>query len=142
MSVTISRDQLGLDALELNDFERYYLGPEFMGAAVVYSRNVVGSPYVHGQTTTSRTKQNPQERITVEVLAGNQEELEDNIGEVIAAFEQSSFDLTIVMDGETTAYRGEAADHQSIWTGPRMIEKQGQVVFTMPRQPIPLQGVM
>src|SRR3954471_7485848 len=142
MSVTVTRTLLGLPDLELNDFVRYSIGAQFLGGNVSWNKQQVGSIFVDGQTTTARSMQNVTEQVAVEVYAEDIDELRANTTEVDQAFFQDSFVMTVTVDGVVYAqYMCEAADRQLTWTGPRLIEHQNAIVYSMPRQPLPLAGV-
>jgi hypothetical protein len=141
MPVTVTRTALGLSVLNINDFVNYYCATEFLGGQVTWNRNQVSSPWVDGQYTTSRTRQNVMEKIGVEIVAADTADLKAKTDAIISAFMQSYFVLTATIDGATWSYACEAADYQQAFTGPRMYARQGQVLFDMPRRPVPLSGV-
>ena len=140
MSVLVSRTLLGLPALQINDHLNYKVAPQFLGGNVQWNRTKVTSPFLDGEVTTQRTRQNVSEQIAVEIFAGSAAELQANTAALLAAFSQDSFVLTVTIAGTVYAYQCEAADAQTAWTGPRMMAHQGQVVFGVPRQPLALTG--
>lgn len=143
LSVTISRELLGLDPLQISDVDSYYVAAQFLGGQVTWNRQKVSSPWLDGEVTTARNRQNVTEQIGVEIRADTNAELQAATAELIAAFCQDSFVLTVIADGGTYAYAGEAADYQvASWTTPRLVALAGQVVFSMPRQPVPLIGAV
>lgn len=141
LHVTVSRTLLGLAALDINDHDTYYLAPAFLGANVQWNRTQVTSPFMDGAVTTQRQRQMVTENITVEVLADTGARLKTAMDQLVSAFIQDSFTVTVAIDGATYQYRCESADYQLIWNGSRMIEHQGQVVLQVPRQPAALSGV-
>lgn len=141
LSVVLSRDNLDLTPLEINDFLNYYVGAQFLGGSMAYQRTTLTSPFTDGGFTAQRFRQQVSEQIAVEVMGGTHVELTANIKTLIEAFEQDSFTVTVTIGSQTILLDAEAADHQMVWTGPRWVQNQGQVVFTMPRAPQPRQGV-
>jgi hypothetical protein len=140
--VTVSRESLALAPLLISRGGRYYLGPQFLGGQVQWNRTKVTSPWIDGEVTTQRTRQNVTEPISVEIKAPDQASLDAWTTELLEAFLQDSYTLTVTVDGQSRAYACEAADYQcASWTTPRMVAYQGQVVFAVPRQPILLAGV-
>lgn len=140
LSVTVSRGLLGLTPLELG-FGRYYLAPQFLGGAVQWNRQKVSSPFVDGEVTTQRSRQNVSETIGVEIRANTAHELQLYTAELINAFLQDSYTLTVSVGDAVYAWRCETADYQlASWTTPRVVASQGQVVFTVPRQPLAILG--
>lgn len=141
LSVTVSRDKLGLAPLEIARGGRYYLATQFLGGSVQWTRQQVTSPFVDGQITTQRTRQNVTESVAVEVKADNHHDLQIYTGELLAAFLQSSYTMVITMAGAVYTYRCEAADYQvQSWSTPRAVAVQGQAVFTVQRRPVALAG--
>jgi cellobiose phosphorylase len=141
LSATVSRTLLGLPDLEIGHGDRYYLSPQFLGANLQWTRQQAASPFMDGQVTTQRTRQNVTETVGVEIKADTAADLQAYTAELIQAFVQDSFVLTVTADGATFAYRCEAADYQvASWSTPRMVSKQGQVLFQMQRQPVALVG--
>lgn len=140
LSVQLSRDALGLAPLEIADRNPYYLSPQFLGAQVTWNRQKASSPFVDGEVTTQRSRQNVTENIGVEIVASSMLELQAYTEELIEAFLQSRYTMTVITDGATFGYRCETADYQVLWTTSRLVAKQGQVVFAVPRQPVALVG--
>lgn len=142
LSVSVTRTALALADLQINDHLDYYIGPQFFGGSQAWQRNQVGSPFIDGQVTTYRTKQMVTEQVQIECLGGDAVELEANITAVYDAFMQDSFNVSIVYNGVTLTYQCESADVTKLWTGPRLIANQGQLNFSVPRQPNPIVGAL
>lgn len=140
LAASVTRTQLGLGDLNINDHVSFYLATQLLGAQVQWNRQQVTSPFTDGAVTTQRFRQQVTEQVGVEVLAATAAEMQTNLAELLAAFCQDSYTLTLVVDGTTYAYRCEAADYQVAWTGPRFAARQGQVLFNVPRQPEPVSG--
>lgn len=142
MSVVISRDNLALGPLEINDGYIYQIGDQFLGGQVSYDRQEVGGPNTDGSLTTGRTLQKVQEPVAVEVWGRTNLDaslrnaaLQANIDALSAAFMQNTFTLSVTIDTAVWEYSGEAADVQITWMGTRFMAKKGKVTFTVPRQP-------
>lgn len=142
LSVKVTRTALALPDLEINDHLDSYIGPSFFGGTMSWTRNQVGSPFIDGSVTAYRTKQMVQEPVQIECLGGDAVELAANIATIYQAFMQDDFNVTIAFNGVTYTYQCEAADVTMLWTGPRLIADQGQLNFSVPRQPNPLVGVI
>jgi hypothetical protein len=142
MSVTLSRTLLGLGDLEINDHLNYAVGPQLLGGTVAWNRQKATSPFLDGEVTTQRSRQNVTEQVAVEVYAGDAAELKANTAALITAFCQDSFVLTVTLEGTFYVYQCEAADVTIAWVGARMMAHQGQVTFAVPRQPVPLLGAV
>lgn len=141
LSVTVSRELLGLAPLELANSAVYYVAPQFLGAVVQWDRQQVSSRYLDGDVTVSRRRQNVVERIAVEVKGPDLPAVQLAIKDLIDAFCQDRYTLTVVAGGATRAYACETADYQDLsWTTPRLVAAQGQVLLNVPRSPVALAG--
>lgn len=149
LDVVISRDLLALAPLDINDNVLYRCTPTLLGGNITWNRQTVTSPYIDGAATVSRTREMVQEQIAVDIWgrtnaspALSNAQLKANMDIVAAAFLQDFFTITVTVDSAVYEYNGEAADYQTIWNGDRFRSKLGQLVFTMPRQPVPVLGVV
>jgi hypothetical protein len=141
LSVTslVTRDSLGLSALNINDHTNFILGAQIMGGTVAWERNQVSSPWVDGDITISRRRPNVQENLQVNILGSDQGVMLANIQTIVEAFTQDEFVLTIGLDGNQYWYGCEAADYSIEW-GIKMHSNQCMVTFMLPRKPIALAG--
>jgi hypothetical protein len=141
LSVTVTRAALGLGPLEIATSREYYLSTQFLGAGVQWDRQQVSSIWLDGAVTTSRHRQMVTEQLAVEVVGDDLPAVQDRINELVAAFIQDSYVMTVKAGGTTRSYRCEAADYQDLsWTTPRLAAAQGQVLLSVPRQPVALTG--
>jgi hypothetical protein len=140
LSVQVTRTSLGLSNLEINDHNSYYVADSFMGGQVAWQRTQVSSPWIDDEVTVNRRRGKVMENVVVEVLGLTQSALSANISTLIEAFNQDNFTLGVTIDGVQRSYQAEAADYQVQWNGPRQVAKQIQVVFSVPRSPIPTLG--
>ncbi len=140
MSVVCSRALLGLADLEINDHVSYYVAPAFLGGGVTWNRTSATSPFCDGAVTTYRTRGVVTEQIGVEVLGASAAALNGHLAVLLAAFTQDTFHLAVAIGDADWEYACEAADYQVAWSGPRLIARQLQVVFGVPRQPVPVAG--
>lgn len=138
MSVTITRSSLGLLDLDINDHLNYIVaGPEFLGGQMSWERNQVSSPFVDGDFTVNRRRQNVTENVVIEIMAGSGLELQVNTRVLTQAFSQDEFYMKVEINRATSIYLCEAADYRLITSGPRYVAHQIQSVFSVPRRPIP-----
>jgi hypothetical protein len=141
LSVTVSRDSLGLPPLEIATSPDYYIGTQFLGANVQWDRQQVGSQFLDGMVTVNRHRQMVTEQIAVEITADTMTDVQTKMGDLITAFIQNSFTMVVHAGGSSRVYNCEAADYQDAsWTTPRMAGAQGQVLLSVPRQPAALYG--
>jgi len=152
--VHVTRDQLGLPELDINDHLNYIVaGGEgnFLGSPVTYVRNRASSPFLDGSVGISETRDIVQEKITLEVFGADPAHVFANILAARQAFTQRNYTLKVGRNTTPGAgthpywwlqYACEKADYQLGWGGPRLIANQMQAIFTVPRQPAPLAGAM
>lgn len=141
MSVTVSRDSLGLSPLEIAASPDYYLSTQFLGSAVQWNRQQVESQWLDGSVTTSRHRQMVTEQIAVEVTGDSLPHVQAKIVTLIQAFIQDRFVLNVVAANSVRSYLCESADYQDLsWTTPRLAGAQGQIMLQVPRQPVALTG--
>ena len=139
VAATVTRTDLGMSSLNINDHSNYILGTQILGGAVAWERNQVSSPWVDGDITVSRRRPNVQENIQVNILGTNQATMLTNIKTITEAFSQNSFTLTVTMSGSVYQYSCEAADYTVEWSV-KMHSNQCMVSFMLPRKPIALAG--
>lgn len=144
-AVIISRDDLGLADLDLNDHVNYYISNQnFLGQTVTFNRNQISSPFIDGQITTFRNMQSIQDQLTLEVLSsdGSYLALMNNVRAAVAAFLQDSYTLTFEygVSARTVKYQCEAADYTIDYDNQRWIAPQINATFAFYRQPIALVG--
>jgi hypothetical protein len=142
LAVTVSRSALALTDLDINDHVAYRCAAQLLGGQVSWRRNQVSSPWIDGAVTVSRAREMVTEQLGVEVFGATATELETNVAALVQAFGQSSFTLTVTVEGLAHGYACEAADinYAQFWNGPRLVARQAQLVFSVPRQPVPTAG--
>jgi len=142
LDVQLTRTQLGLGYLNINDHVNYAIAPGSFGAQVTWQRNQVGSIYQDDEITTYRKRNKVMENIIVEVFGDNNVEVQGNVDALIAAVLQSNFDILISVNGVYRVYACETADYGMKWEGNRFVANQFQVNLTVPRSPVPKVGVL
>jgi hypothetical protein len=138
---SVSRPELGLADLNLNDHVNYYVAPGIFGGTVSWRRQTVQSPWIEGQFTVGAVRDQVEDKFVVEVLGADQPSLQVNLQNLIKAFSQSSFNLTVQLDTAYYTYACEASDYTIDWTNTRFMAKQVQVSFSLRRSPVPVNGV-
>lgn len=139
-AASVTRSDLGLGVLNINDNLDYIVGSEIMGAMVTYDRQTVSSPYVNGDITVHRRRGSVNEKFAVYVLGDTQTELQTNVRTLISAFSQNKFNLVLLLDGIEWSYVCEASDYQVEWSNAHFFATKVKVVFNLLRSPIALVG--
>jgi hypothetical protein len=134
---------MSLGVLDINDHSNYIVaGPEFMGGQISWDRTQVSSPFADGAVTTMRKRGVVTENVAVEVLGDDTTEVQANVKALVQAFMQDSFIMSVSFDSAVSTYQCEASDYKIVTSTPRWAAKQVQVMFSVPRHPIPLTGDM
>jgi|LauGreDrversion4_2_1035121.scaffolds.fasta_scaffold436237_2 hypothetical protein len=141
LSVTLSRTLLSLADLEINDHENYYIA-ELGDLSVAWRRVVTSSPYVDGEITTQRSRQNTNRQVTVEVLGTDWGNAQANARALIDALSQDEFEMTITQDTEVTTYLCEASDYVWKQAKERWHSTRGQLTFGLLSKPMPISGLI
>lgn len=136
----VSRPVLGLPDLNINDHVKYVVSSDIMGGTITWRRQSVQSPYVEGEITVSRVRGVVEDKFSVDVLGVVQSDMQQNVADLIAAFTQDNFNMTIRIDDATYTWVCEACDYSMDWSVPRMHGLKTQVKFSLRRSPIPING--
>lgn len=134
-SVLLSRTELGLAPLEINDQSNFIVGNTIMGGAQNWNRQTVKSPYVDGEFTVNRAKSQVSEQFTVQVLGATQTLLQANIATLTDAVSQFRFQLTMTMNESVRTWQCETADYTVDWTQARWMARKVLVTLQIPRYP-------
>lgn len=137
---TVSRTELGLARLDINDHLNYILNDELLGGTNTWNRQTTKSPYVDGEFTVNKTLAQVEERIAVECLGDSSYLLQYNVAQLIKAISQSQYVLTIYTDDSVWAYDCEAADYTVGWEKTRRMVFRATVQLMVRRKPKLLTG--
>lgn len=140
---TVTRAQLGLGDLNINDGNTYTLaGPQIMGGTVTWDRRQVSSPWVDGDVTVARRRANVQDQLTFYVGGSSTANMNLNLQNLIWAFTQDRYTLSITVGSQQFAWDCEAADYSVQIDTPHMKALYVAVTFTIPRKPAALSGAV
>ena len=140
VSVSVTRTSLALGNLDLSDHVNYYTSGEIFGSTVAWRRATVKSAYVESEFTVNRVRGLVEEKFAVNVLAPDQVTMATNIGALVTAFTQDTFNLTVQLDAQPYTYACEASDYTMDWQIARMHSLQTEIKFTLRRSPVPING--
>ncbi len=141
MSVKVTRTLLGKGDLELNDHYRYIVASISPGDSK-WRRKTTSSPYLDGAVTTQRARDNSEMQILVDILSQYQAEMGSLKADLVEAFEQDSYTLTVVIDGYTTSWLCETADYRNDLQKERLHGGRQQIAFMVPRKPVATAGIL
>jgi len=137
----VTRSLLSMSDLDINDHSSYVVaGPSAMGGQVSWDRRQVNAPWVDGDITVSRRRQNVTEPLTIYVKGSTQAEMDTRIATLIQAFCQDRYGLQMIVGSANHAWDCEAADYQVTLDTVHFHALYAQAVFQIPRKPVALSG--
>jgi hypothetical protein len=136
----VTRTLLALGDLNINASPYRLAGPQVMGGTVSWDRRQVTSPWVEGDVTVSRRRSNVTEQVMVYVSGTDQANLNTNIQNLVGAFTQDTFTLSITIGSQQYAWDCEAADYSVQFDTPHLVSRLVPVTFNVPRKPVALSG--
>lgn len=140
-TATVTRSDLGLSSLNINDHIKYITTTQIMGGQVTWQRNSVSSPYVDGDVTISRRRPSVNDVFVVDVIGANHATIRTNLQALVAAFLQDKFNIIITLDGATYQYQCETSDYSIEWNHAKIHDKRITAQFNVMRKPIAVSGV-
>jgi dienelactone hydrolase len=141
ISALVTRTELGMADLNINDATTYRVaGPSAMGGQVSWVRQQVSAPWVDGDITVARRRQNVMEPLTLYIKGSSQADMDTKIATLIQAFTQHRYGLQIVVGGANHAWDCEAADYQVTLDTVHFHALYAQATFQIPRKPVALSG--
>jgi hypothetical protein len=136
----VSRTELSLEPLDLNDHVNYQVANEILGGTQTWNRQSVRSPYVDGEYTVNAARSRPEERFAVQVFGEDQLTLQENIAMLIDAVSQFRFQLRLEMNEAVYIWQCETADYTLDFNQSRMMARQALVSLMIPRSPKLVRG--
>jgi len=146
LSVHVSRAELALSNLELNDPANGYdvisVGP----GSTSWRRETVKSPWVHGETLINAVKDVGIAPLSIRVMGSSAAQKETRLGALLAAFSQFNYVQTVTINGVGYAWACQPADWSVGDDGEfeKFFEMthRSQVKLSIPRYPVPSDGVL
>jgi len=138
--ITVSRTELSLPSLDLNDATNgYYVSDEWSQGGYIWQRYEAStSPFAHGETIVAQRLQNVDEIFTIYVFADTTATLNSRLDTLREAFSQYRYTLTIEWDGVEYIYDAAgAADIRRADTVNPILHKAGwhSYQISVPRRP-------
>lgn len=136
----ITRGELALTDLAFSPANGYYIARDGWGPGeVVHRTEYVASPYVIGQTLVHSVKDLQTSVLRVRVKGDTQAEMYTRLEALCEAFEQFSYDLTIIVNGVTYSYEcntanysvGQGGNLEDLW----LRSNTQMVSFEVPHKP-------
>jgi hypothetical protein len=143
VAVTITRTELSLATLTLTNPGTYdvRVSPVNLGQHQ-WRRQFVRSPYVEGATEVGRARDITYGDLVIDVQGASQAAIKTGLTALLAAFHQSSYTLTVTVDGEAYAWSCLAADVESVGivSDDSVFGLILPVALRFPRQPVATTG--
>lgn len=137
---SVTRTELALPDLNLNDHLNYIVVNQILGAQVQWRRQAVTSPFIEGQYTVGRVRDVVTDKFAVQVLGADQATMFGNLQALLAAFNQDYFNLSITLDNQMLTFACEASVYTVDFSQERIWARQMLVTFDLRRQPISVNG--
>lgn len=138
----VTRTELGKGVLQLNDGDNYRVSAVgFDPGAVTHRTEYATSPYVQGGLLVNAVRDLVQGGLTVDIYADTHAELQTLIGDLVEAVsEQRTYDLHVVIEGQTYAWRCDRSDYSVGWVHERLHALVVPFTIQFNRDPNPIQG--
>lgn len=144
LDASVTRTELSLSALDLVQDGIYDLVDGTGPGSSSWRREAATSPYMHGDAQVSAVLDVMRAPLVMRVYGSTHSQLDSRIADLLNAFSQFEYTLTLVIGGVTHQWLCNQADYAvgdggAIDKFPMMVRQQ-IVHFEIPRQPIPLAG--
>lgn len=147
VSVLLTRPELSLTPLELNDEENYTIIRNGIGlGSVVRKRLTSDSPWVEGRTLIHQVKEQVTVPLAVRVHGSSNNDLAVKVSNLLRALDQFSYRITVTIGGVVWGqYDCEAADYSvgdsGVFQDLHYRSLIQEVSAEIPRMPTPVSGV-
>lgn len=153
-TITVTRSELSLSTLDINDEATYYcLFEGFASGGGQWERHMVDSPYTDGEYEVGKRLRNSEVAMGLAVKGSTQAALDAAVAALVdvdtgAFVAQYSYDVTVTIAGYARTWRCYAADWQVDWKGNWIdgITDLGPyyapIALAIPRRPIPVAGAV
>ena len=140
----VTRDELSLADLDLNTDTYKIIRGGWGPGGVVWRRQTVQSPFSSGRYLTGRQKDQAVAPLAIRVTGTNEADCLGKVATLVAAFEQFEYQLSMTVETVTYTWNCECADWTfgeggALQTFHLRAYKQ-EVVFEIPRHPVPVAG--
>jgi hypothetical protein len=140
LTVSLQVTREGSTSLELNDGVTYILTDRVTPGPITWRRESVTSPYLDGEFTVSRVREESDLQLVVDVIGTTLSEIDTAVEVLIDALTQPAFEITFTVEDVTYQWSCEAGDYVMAFENVRFYNRRTTVAFTIPRHPVPIQG--
>lgn len=145
VTASVTRAELSLSPLSLEVPNVYSIIRESLGpGSTGWRRQTATSAYVHGEVLVGAVKSITMASLGVRVYGNSMSVMVSRLNDLIRAFEQFTYDLTVTIDGSTFTWRCQPADYSVGDNGNfqdhHLRAQQQEVHFSIPRHPTPVAG--
>lgn len=117
ISLHVTRSELGLGNLDLNDQTNYRAaGNELNPGAVQWRREVVNSPFVHGGVVMDAVRDTTQGTLSLYAYGTTIPQLKSNVDTAVEAFSQDEYKVVFTHEGATWTWLCTQADYETGFT--------------------------
>jgi hypothetical protein len=152
-TMTVTRTELALSPLDINDEGTYYLLYDgFSSGGGRWQRHMVESPYTDGEYEVGKRLRNSEVGIALAVKGATSTALDTAMAALIhpdtgAFTAQYDYQVSVAIDGLTRTWRCYAAEWEVDWKGgwidgivPDLGPYYAPIALAIPRRPVPIAG--
>lgn len=137
----LTRTELALGNLQLNDGTYKLSAQGFDPGSVTHRNEYATSPYVQGGLLVNSVRDLAQGGFVVDIYATSHADLQTRIADLKAAVsDQRTYDYYVVIEGQTYAWRCDRSDYAVGWVHERLHALVVPFTVQFNRDPQPIQG--
>lgn len=143
VSAWVTRTELSLGNLDVNDGANYVLARGITPGAVSWRKQFVESPFYEGRYVVHEVKDAVEMKIPFYVHGATYAAVHANLETLLAAFtEQSTYEVHTVIEGVDHGWTCERADYEVGFVTEMFVAKMIPIQFTTMRAPTPAAGAL
>lgn len=140
VTATVTRTELGLAALALQDATYGIIQDSLDLGQVAWRRELATSPFAAGALEVGAVQEQGSGSLLVKVTGSSHSDLQSKVSTLVSAFKQASYTLTVNFDATAYAWSCQRADYSLTFDVPMRQRYIARVALTFPRSPIASSG--
>lgn len=143
LTALVTRTELSLAALDIDDGTNFILGKGLDAGTVSWRKEVVTSPFYAGRVPVHEVKDSVEMTLVVYILGATHATLMTNLQTLLNAFtEQSTYEVQLTIEGQSYHWTCERADYQVGFATETLNARYIPVSLSFHRHPEPAAGVL
>ena len=141
LAAAVTRTELGLTDLDINDIATYELAKQLNNGTVSWRKEIAQSPFYEGRFVVHEVKDAVEMSLIVYVHGESYPVINTRVQTLLEAFtEQYSYDLKITVNGQQHTWTCERADYDVAFATETVNALKVPVQLTTMRHPSPVAG--